>query len=130
MTVTDEHAALRELMIRFLSADGAHGYAGDTPGQCADRVLALMTKRGWALPGAGFDELLAHTVTAEAGTVASDPTGTLSLDPGAERVECIALTFHYGVVGDMAMHSQRFTSVEAIRLLVDQLQAIADQLGV
>lgn len=69
-----------------------------------------------------FTGLLAHSVTATGGHVeAAPPDGT---------VECIAFTYHYGLVGDLAMHEQRFMAVDALRPLLDQLQLIAHQLGV
>ncbi len=74
------------------------------------------------MPPSEFEELLAHSVTATGGHVeAAPPEGT---------IECVELTFHYGLVGDLAMHSQRFMAVDALRPLLDQLQLIAHQLGV
>lgn len=57
-----DREALRELMVRLLSNTGA--YAGDYPGDCADRVLDLLIARGWT-PNAPSTEAKGYYVEGE-----------------------------------------------------------------
>lgn len=116
----DDRTALRFLMARILTNHGV-ATSGDYASESTARVLDLLTHHGWTPPGAGYDDMLAHSVTATGGTVAAEDQ---------EDVETIALTFHYGLVGGLAMHSQRFMAVDALRPLLDQLDLIARQLGI